>query len=224
VFLTIVIGVIAALRPLLKAIHLPYFGRVSVILSAVAAIMVIAVLFGPWLKIEAMRGVVYFPVVVLCLAGEGFARTLSKEGLRSATWRGTMTALVAVLITLLSQMPALEHLLLRFPELLVAQVACIVVISEFLDLRLLQGLNPAPARPVAPVGSERKRRKGGQPARPHSVQSGLRDSRRVPVHAPAGDAGNGGQASKRNGDTRPAPADPGGEESGHILHGLDALA
>lgn len=142
-FLTIVIGAIVAIRPLLKAIRLPYFGRVSVILSAVASLMVIGSFCSSWLGIEPLRRVAYFPIVVLCLTGEGFARTLTREGLRSAMWRGTMTAFVAVLITLLSQIPGFMHLLLRFPELLIAQVGCVVLIAEFLDLRLLQWLNPS---------------------------------------------------------------------------------
>lgn len=142
IFLVIVIGIIVAIRPLLRAIRLPYFGRVSVMLSAVASIMIITLLASNWLELDVLHRVAYFPIVVLCLTGEGFARTLSKEGLRSAMWRGAMTTLVAVLITLLSQIREVEHLFLRFPELLFVQIGCIVVIAEFFDLRLLQWLNP----------------------------------------------------------------------------------
>lgn len=145
-FLTIVIGVIVAIRPLLKAIRLPYFGRVSVMLSAVASMMVMGFFCSGWLGVESLRRVAYFPIVVLCLTGEGFARTLTREGLRSAMWRGTMTALVAVVITLLSQIPGFVRLLLRFPELLIVQIGCIVIIAEFFDLRLLEWLNPPPVK------------------------------------------------------------------------------
>jgi hypothetical protein len=142
IFLATVIGIVVAIRPVIKAIRLPYFARVSVILSAVASIMIIALLSSTWLDIDSLRRVVYFPIVVLCLTGEGFARTLSKEGLWSATWRGTTTVLVAVLITLLTQINGFRNLFLHFPELLIVQVGCIVGISEFLDLRLLGWLNP----------------------------------------------------------------------------------
>lgn len=53
-----------------------------------------------------------------------------------------MTALVAVLIALLSQIGGLRDLFLHFPELLIVQIACIVAIAEFFDLRLLASLNP----------------------------------------------------------------------------------
>ncbi len=143
-FLGLVTVAVVLVRPVLKSIRLPYFGRVSVLLSTVAAIMMLALLSSAWLKAEPLRSLAYFPIVVLCLTAEGFARTLVKEGARSAVWRGGMTALVAVLITLLSRVPGFGALLGRHPEILVAQIGAIVVIAEYFDLRLLQGLNPSP--------------------------------------------------------------------------------
>jgi hypothetical protein len=142
VFLAVVIAVVVVVRPLIKAIRLPFFARVSVVLSIVALIMLVAILSSGWLRIESLRQVAYFPIVVLCLTSEGFAKTLSREGLRSALWRGGMTALVAVLITFLFQMNEVRRVFLRFPELLVLEIGCIIVIAKFFDLRLLGWLNP----------------------------------------------------------------------------------
>jgi hypothetical protein len=142
IFLMMVIAIIAAIRPFLKAIKLPYFGRVSVILSTVSAIMMTVLVASEWLEADALLGVAYFPIVVLCLTGDGFARTLAKEGLHSALWRGVMTALVAVLITLMADIPHFDSLMLRFPEVLFLEIGLIIAIAEYLDLRLLQSLNP----------------------------------------------------------------------------------
>jgi len=155
IFLVAVISIVVIIRPFVKAIRLPYFARVSVILSAVASVMIIALLSSAWWDIEWLSRVVYFPIVVLCLTGEGFARTLSREGVRSALWRGTMTALVAVLITLLSQINGFRNLFLYLPELLIVQIGCIVAIAEFFDLRLLAWLNP----PAAKKRSSRRAKK-----------------------------------------------------------------
>ena len=141
-FLAMVIGIVVSIRPLIKAIRLPYFARVSVILSAVASIMIIVLISSAWLDIESLRRLAYFPIFVLCLTAEGFAKTLSKEGLWSATWRGTMTAIVALLIALLSEINGFRNLFLYFPELLIMQIGCIMAIAEFFDLRLLRWLNP----------------------------------------------------------------------------------
>ena len=140
-FLAAVISIVVIIRPIAKAIRLPYFARVSVILSTVASIMIIVLLCSELLHIEWLSRLVYFPIVVLCLTGEGFARTLSIEGVWSAAWRGIMTVLIAILITLLSQINGLRNLFLYFPELLIMQIGCIIVMAEFFDLRLLARLN-----------------------------------------------------------------------------------
>ncbi len=146
IFLAMVVGAVVAIRPQIKAIRLPYYARVSVILSAVASIMILVLLSGAWLDTESLCRLAYFPIIALCLMAEGFARTLSKEGLKSAVWRGATTVLAAILITLLSQINGLRSMFLYFPELLMSQIGCIVVIVEFFDLRLLSCLNPPRAK------------------------------------------------------------------------------
>ncbi len=177
-FLALVIGIVAATRPLLRSMRVPYFGRVSVTLSLVAATMMLAIMVGESLGLQALQRVVYFPIVVLCLTGEGFARTLRREGVRSALWRGSMTALAAVLITGLTEIPGLAGTLVRFPELLFLQIGLILAISEFLGFRLLIFLNPVPQK-------KRRRRKRARRA----VASGAKipgDTRTFPATASAG--------------------------------------
>lgn len=145
-FLLVVVGMIVLIRPALKEIRMPYFGRVSVVLSAVAIIIMLTMVTGRWFQLNDLQQVAYFPIVVLCLTGDGFARTLYREGYKSALWRGGMTAIVAILITLLWSIPGFVEILIRFPELLILEVGLIVVITEFFGFRLFQHINPAPAR------------------------------------------------------------------------------
>jgi hypothetical protein len=145
-FLVAIIGIIVAVRPPLRALGLPYFARISVMLSAVSLVMVLAILSCGWLNLNIVERVAYFPIVVICLTAEGFARTLTKEGWGSALWRGGMTALVAVIITLVSMVPGVLRLLAERPELLLVQVGGIVVIARYFDWRLLERFNPAPQR------------------------------------------------------------------------------
>ncbi len=166
VFTMIVVMSIAAFRPLLRSMRLPYFGRVSVILSAVAMILLLALLASNALGYKSLQKVAYFPIVVLCLTGEGFARTLIKEGRRSAIWRGAMTVAVAVLITWISATETFTWLLLRFPEMIVLQIAGIIAISEYANWRLLESLVPAPVKPKRP----RQRRTGKRRSAKRSVK------------------------------------------------------
>ena len=145
-FVAVVVAVVVAVRPSLKAIRLPYFARVSVILSVVAMTMLVALLSSTWLGAKSLGQVAYLPVIVLCLISEGFARTLNREGQRSALWRGAMTALVAVLITLLYQVQGFRRLFLCFPELLIFEIGCIIVMAGYFDLRLLGRWNPPVVR------------------------------------------------------------------------------
>ncbi len=145
IFLAGVIAVVTAIRPVLKSICLPYFARVSVLLSMVASIMIAVFLAGRWLDIGSLDRMIFFPIFALCFTGEGFARTLSKEGAVSAFWRGGFTVLVAIGITFIAQIQQLQDILLNYPELLVLQTGVIILIAEAFDLRLFQWVNP-PAR------------------------------------------------------------------------------
>ena len=57
IFLAAVIGIVVAIRPFIRAIRLPYFARISVILSTVASIMLLAFLSSAWLNYESLHRV-----------------------------------------------------------------------------------------------------------------------------------------------------------------------
>jgi len=139
IFLTCVLVVIAfAVRPILKARQMPYFARVSVLLSSVVILMIIPILAGLWLSSGSLVRIAYFPVIPLCLITESFAKALNEMGLEIAVQRYAMTVIVAVIIMLLAKATGGLHLLLHFPEALVVQIGCIVLVAEHLDLRLLE--------------------------------------------------------------------------------------
>jgi hypothetical protein len=209
-FLGIVVGVVVAIRPLLRAIRLPYFARVSTTLSAVAAIMMVSIVAGQALHVDALHRVAYFPIVVLCLTGDGFARTLRREGFRSALWRGAMTALVAVLISAVSSIRGFQGILVRYPELLVLEIGLIIVLSEFFGYRLFGGFNPAPKKSGRRKRRKKKSRKlkvkattkrtvsppGGSPAAPEREGPGRGVDSVMGSQAPAGGDSGAGESGK----------------------------
>lgn len=141
-FLAITIAIVVLIRPTIRALKLPYFGRITVMLSGVAVLMTLGVMVGQWLNVQTLHTIAYFPIVVLCLVADAFARTMNSEGTRSALFRAAMTVMVAVALTLLADMPAVKGLLLAYPEILVAQIGFIMVIARKMNWRLLQFLNP----------------------------------------------------------------------------------
>jgi hypothetical protein len=145
-FLTGTILILVLARPMIKALRLPYFGRVSVMISAVALVMVVAILASGWLRSPSLLNLSHFPIVVLVLVGEKVAVTLKREGARSGIWRAATTALVAVVVTAIASIPGLDRVLLGHPELLLVEIALIVVVSTTCAWRLLANLNPVPRR------------------------------------------------------------------------------
>jgi len=136
--ITVAVATILVVRPWLRRIRLPYYGRVSVILCIVATTMLVPLLVGPWMRSDILWGVAYFPVIVLGMLAEGIARTVDRDNVVTASWRAIMTILLAFVIALICWVPALRSTMLQFPELVLTQIVAIVMISEFLDLRLLQ--------------------------------------------------------------------------------------
>jgi len=144
-FLCAVTAIIVVIRPWIRLLGMPYFGRISVMLSVVALVMIGVAISGHSLHLASLEMVAAFPVVALCLVGDAFARTFKKEGARSALWRGGTTALIAVALSGLALTPGLRHFLLGHPELLFAQIGCIILVSVKMDWRVLKAWNPPPS-------------------------------------------------------------------------------
>jgi 7 transmembrane helices usually fused to an inactive transglutaminase len=144
VFLTLTILILLLARPAIRALRLPYFGRVSVMISAVALVMTVGTLSAGWLGSPSLRNVAHFPIVVLVLVGEKVAQTINREGLRSGISRATSTALVGIVVTAVASLPGLDRILLSHPELLLVEIWLIVTVSTLCSWRLLASLTSAP--------------------------------------------------------------------------------
>lgn len=143
-FLLLVLGVTVLVRPLLKGAH--YYSRVPAQLSIAAICLVLPLVAGRWWHEEWLQRLAYFPVISLCLICEGFAKKLSRRGLAAAIWPTVSTILIGIIISLVARIPGALPLLLRFPELLVAQVGVVLLIGECLRFELLKGKNPLALR------------------------------------------------------------------------------
>ncbi len=141
-FLTVTIAIVTLARPSIRALRMPYFGRTTVLLSSVAGLMVLVVLAGSWMHIGLLNSIAYFPIVVLSLIADAFARTAKSEGWRSALWRAGITASVAILLTALAKIPVLTELLSRYPELMAAHIGGIIFVSRSMNWRVLAHWNP----------------------------------------------------------------------------------
>ena len=134
----VVIGVVATLRPTMRRVRLPLYARISLILGITACVQVGALLVGSWLRSELVWSLAFFPIIILAMMAEAIAATLDQNRPGSAAWRFGWTVVLALVLFGLMNAPRFLELLLRAPELMVMQLGAIVLVSEYLDLRLLQ--------------------------------------------------------------------------------------
>ncbi len=138
ILIAVVVGIVVGLRPTLVRFRLPYHARISVIMSIAVLTLLAALLLAPWLRSEVLWRVAFFPVIVLGLLAEGIAKTLDRANGMTAIWRTGMTIGIALILAGIGQVAVFREIAIRFPELVVTQIVGVILIAEFLDLRLLQ--------------------------------------------------------------------------------------
>lgn len=136
--IAIVVGVIAALRPWMRRVRLPLYARLSLILAITACIQIIFLMVGSWERSPIIFNLAFFPVIILAMMAEGIAGTLDQNRPATAAWRLGWTLCIALILHALMNFGPFLKLLLQAPELMVLQIVTIVLISEFLDFRMLQ--------------------------------------------------------------------------------------
>lgn len=138
IVIVVVVGIIIIMRPTIRRARLPLYARVSMVLGITACVLITALFIGAMLRSEFIWSLAFFPVIILAMMAESVAETLERESLMSAFWRLAWTIIIALILSMLMKSPAVLDVLLRFPELMLLQLLGIVLVSEYLDLRLFQ--------------------------------------------------------------------------------------
>ncbi len=138
----LIAGTVVLVRPSMRRSGMPLYARVAVVLCVVSFVMLGALFTGAWLDSVTLWSMAFFPLVILAMLAESIADTVARDGLAMAAWRTTTTIVLAGVIAGLNQLTPLRELLLSCPELLLAPLVAIVFVSEFLDMRLLEGFRP----------------------------------------------------------------------------------
>ncbi len=133
---------VVLVRPSMRRAGMPLYARVAVVLCVVSFVMLGALFTGAWLDSVTLWSMAFFPLVILAMLAESIADTVARDGPAMAAWRTTTTIVLAGVIAGLNQLTPLRELLLSCPELLLTPLVSIVFVSEFLDMRLLEGFRP----------------------------------------------------------------------------------
>lgn len=142
VFLLFVLSVVVLVRPRLRTGLLPYFGRLGTLLSLVVLFEIAMLLVGAGIGSDELLRVAVFPIVVLCLCVDGFARVLSKQGLVPAAWRVFVTIAIAVVVAQFGTVESFANFLFAFPEFVLVEIGVIMCISTRMNWQLLRKYLP----------------------------------------------------------------------------------
>lgn len=141
-FLVAVLVVVVLARPRLRGGLLPYFGRLSTLLSLVVLLELVVLLVGAELGSERLLRAAVFPIVVLCLSVDGFARVISDHGLVPAVWRAVVTLAIAVVVAQLGTTDVVADFLFAFPEFVLVEIGAILFVSTRMNWQLLKTCLP----------------------------------------------------------------------------------
>jgi hypothetical protein len=118
---------ISAVHPLLRGAH--SYSRLAIVLTLVSALLAAGAM--------VQQALAAFPLIALCLTCEMFANKLRYQGIAEALARTMATLAPAIVIALISGIPGFLEWLLRHPEMLAAEIAAVLIIDGWLNLRLL---------------------------------------------------------------------------------------
>jgi hypothetical protein len=125
------------------------------VMLLVVVLELVALMLGAALRLETLLDAAVFPIVVLCLSADGFARVVTEEGPAAAAMRGVVTVCLAAVISALGYIEPLAQFLFDYPEFVLVEIALVIWISAKCRWGLLERWNfrsrpPDPGTPVAP--------------------------------------------------------------------------
>lgn len=153
VFMVVVLGVTLLLQRPLNSELRPYYGRLAIMLCVVVLLEITAAISGSAFEWAWLSRAVFFPIVVLTLTTDSFARVLAHEGSAQALWRGATTLVAALVSSTLFAVGPIRSAMVDYPETVLLIVALIVLISKYFNCRFFAAWNP-PTRKEVSVGRQ----------------------------------------------------------------------
>jgi hypothetical protein len=126
------------MRRLLDRFHLLQVPRASVMLSLVIAMLVVFVAVASRCDLAVTKYVSLFPVIILTGMVERFWLLEADDGTGASFRTLANTVLIAIVVALVTGIPAISSTMLRFPEMLGVVVALQMLIGRYTGYRLTE--------------------------------------------------------------------------------------
>lgn len=123
--------------PLLQwgILHVP---KLVVMLSGVVFLMVILLFAGMNFKIAMVSGLTFFPIIILTICAEKYARIVVEEGITNASKILLQTILVTLFCYTIVNSHLIFLLLMNFPEILLLVAVSSLMLGKWIGLRIAE--------------------------------------------------------------------------------------
>lgn len=134
----IVVGAGLYIRFQLAQLNLLMLGRISAVVTVVIGLMSGISILSYKLGLHQILTVTFFPMIILSWTIERMSVLWEEEGPREVAIQGGGSLLVATAAYLLMNNAVVAHLTFNFPELLLVQLAVILLIGQYTGYRLTE--------------------------------------------------------------------------------------
>lgn len=134
----IVIGVVSIVHFPLEKWGILYTPRLVIMLVTVVVLFLVVAYIAIELNVVALAYMALFPIVVLTISAERFARTITEEGFKPALLLTAQTLLVASIAYLAMNSDSMEAFFLAFPELFLVIVGLNLMLGQWIGIRVIE--------------------------------------------------------------------------------------
>ncbi len=134
----IVVGAGLWIRSHLARLNLLMLGRISAVVTVVIALMSGISILSYKLGLYQILTVTFFPMIILSWTIERMSVLWEEDGPREVAIQGGGSLLVATAAFLMMSNSLVAHLTFNFPELLLVQLALILLIGQYTGYRLME--------------------------------------------------------------------------------------
>ena len=132
----LMVGLISLLHiPLARwgILHVP---KLVVMLIAMILSMITILYLGVELNVETIGTLTFFPVVIMTITAEKYARYVVEEGFKTASRVMIQTLLVTLFSYFILASPSVHTYLMNYPELLLLFAAISILLGQWIGLRI----------------------------------------------------------------------------------------
>ena len=132
----IVIAVVSLIHFPLEKIGILYTPKMVIMLVFVVITFLLISILGIKIELENLAYITLFPIVVVTITSERFARSIIEEGLLKSFKMTVHTIIVIVFAYLAMNSSTMESLFLAFPELFLAIIGISLILGKWIGFRM----------------------------------------------------------------------------------------